>query len=78
MIPYDVQKPTSNETLKDQCILGEALFAILRKSKIAACQAKGNAFAALFLLPNRTDKQYNYNHICYLTVDFLKKEVNMK
>lgn len=77
MIPYDVKTPTSNETLKDQCILGEALSAILRKSKIAASQAKGNAFAALFLLPNRTDKQYNYNQNCYLTVGFLKKEVNM-
>jgi hypothetical protein len=51
MIPYEVSKPNSNATLNDQCILGEALFAILRKSKIAASQAKGNALQQFSFCP---------------------------
>jgi hypothetical protein len=73
-----VQPQTESAILKDTCIAGEALFAILRKSKTAASQVIGNAFAALLLLPNRMGNQFNFNHNCNSTVVFLKKEVKMK
>lgn len=73
-----LRKKTMITTRIKRSKLGEALFVILRKSKRAASQAKGNAVAALFLLPNPKGWQHIYYPFCNSSVGFLKKEVFMK